>query len=313
MKNYSWTISKLMVIAITFIFLNMIVFPNYQYATAADLSSDNLRPEINRYWNYRNSDLVEGWIFEYKLKVNEEKSIKVANQDVPVLVLEGEGIIEGWPSGVSPGSNYFYIKKDIIKSNLEMVTYTQQINYTLNYHKTFITYNITEFNKPVNITIGSKWMKKMIITQTIEYKRDDDDKPVITTHPPELINSTFECDKIVQTIVPAGTFDTFRIVERQWIDDIADKTIFWYYSIAIKGFVKMEKKNAESILIETEELLSFGVETPDNGNNHVDNNDTSEDDDWLDITNTNTQLMLGMTGLAIICIIIGVFVYKKKH
>ena len=130
MKKLSWTISKFMVISITLILLNITVLPSYQHALAADLTNESLRPELYRYWEYRNSDLKADWVFLYVLEVKEEKIIKIANQDVPILVLEGQGSIEKWPEDVTTGSSTFYIKEEIISNNLELVTYSQKINYS---------------------------------------------------------------------------------------------------------------------------------------------------------------------------------------
>jgi hypothetical protein len=312
MKYPIGNLTKCIAIILALIILNLTVIPNFEHAMATSLTSENMQPELHQYWKYENKDVVTGWVFHFTLEFVAEKTIRVANKDVQVNVLEGSGSIEGWPSGVQPGYNEIYIKKEIKKNNLETVTYTQQINYTTNYNKINITYDIAENTKPNNITIGSQWTKKVNRTKVIETKNEGEplrkDEPII-----ELINSTLECDRIDRVTTPAGEFDAFRIIEQQYILDFPDTTIFWYLSVATKSVVKMERKSVASEIVETEQLLDFGKKVIPN-NNHENGNDIDDNNDteFFDLNNPEFQILLGITILVVIAIIIGAISFRKK-
>ena len=247
MKTTIYSRSKVLVVLVALSVLNLTVLVNYQYARSSDLTNDTLRPEKDYIWKYENKDLDQDWVFQYTLTLGGERLKKVANKDVPVLVINGTGKIAKWASNIDKSlvtdQNKIYIEREIDKNNLELIAYTQEISYeriieknlTMNYNYLYITYNITELTKPDNITMGATWIKKVIRTQTLEFKKDLN-SPERITHPEELINSTFECDKIVNIKVGAGSFDTFRIVERQWIADMPENTIYWFYRLPNKNF-----------------------------------------------------------------------------
>ena len=210
-------------------------------------------------------------------------------------------------------------KKEIRKDNLELITetlnisygYSDNITYPYKYFiNTYTTYNIIELTKPDIITVGTSWTKKVLRTETVEYKRPDE--PVRKdTHPTEIINSTIECDKIAPVTVPAGSFDTFRVVEQQFvIEAFPDTTIFYYYSIKANNIVLRERWNPSSETVEIEKVLKYGTKEVDNGhkNNGSDDGDTS----WLDLEDRNVQITLGITSIVIILIIIGVFYSKRR-
>ncbi|WP_455391892.1 hypothetical protein [[Eubacterium] cellulosolvens] len=318
------TSTKLLVVALTLVLLSVTITSNLQYAAAANLTNDSMRPEKNQYWKRQNKDLDDGWMFEYTIEVVDETTISVGNKNVPVLVLEGTGKILDWPDDIITSQrtedNDIYIKKEINKNNLELITYTLNMsyryvdgegNYTENYVYVFETYDIIELTKPDNITVGTNWTKKVILTQVFRFKKGNKDVEEYKMDP-VMINSTIECDRIEKVTVPGGEFDTFRVVEQQFvISAFPDKTIFWYLSLAAKDYVKMERWNAQSIVEESEELLEFGKKTDGNGLNNNDSNDNDEPG-WLDLGNRNTQLLLGILGLVIICLVIGVIVYRKR-
>jgi len=318
---------KILVITLTLLLLNLTIIPNYQYATATNLTMESLLPEKGYYWKYENRDFEDGWIFHFTLKFDDEKTIMVANKNVEVIILEGTGEIVYWPEDIDPnqrsGDNEIYVKKQIQKSNFETITYTQEISYRYfesgnlikNYIYSYYTYNITEITKPENITIGSNWTRKVLRTVSLEFKTGNNE-PTKITHPEEIINSTFNCDRIIPVEVPAGTFTTYRIVERQWIIDLPDTTIYWYYSTEVKNIVKMERKNiASDNILETEELMEFSTGIPDNNNDENGNNisDNGDQGSWLNLQNRDFQIILGASIILIIGIAIGVFVYRKKR
>ena len=311
MKYTIGNFTKCIAIMFALIILNLAVIPNYEHALATSITSVNMQPELHQYWKYENKDIKNGWVFQFTLEFNTEKTIKVANKDVPVYVMEGHGSIEGWPNGILPGYNEIYIKKEINKNNLELVTYTQQINYTTNYNKMFITYDITKNTKPDNITIGSQWTKILNRTKLIETKKEGEpvrkDEPII-----EKINSTLECDRIDRVETPAGEFDAFRIIEKQYILDFPDTTIFWYLSLATKSVVKMERKDVASDIVETEQLLDFGKNVVPNNNHENGKNDDNNGTEFFDLNNPGFQILLGITILVVIAIIIGAIQYRNK-
>jgi hypothetical protein len=321
MKTYAKQFTGLIVICISLFLLNLAIIPNYDYVTSTKFTNDNIRPEQNRYWKYRNEDLEKGWEYEFTLQVTDERIIKVANKNVPVLVLEGEGHIEGWPSGVTPHQdNNITVTKQINKENLELITYHLNIsyriyngdNYTTNYVDEFTTYNYLEFDKPNNISIGTKWTKKILRTQTLEYRTHPDPTEKVTL-PSEIINSTVECDRISSVNITAGDFDTYRIVEQQFVNNIRDTTIFRYYSIAVKGTVKTERWNYQSEVVEVEELLEYGLKKPNGENGNGPNNDDS-DDNWFE-TNKNNLMFILIFSIIIIVVaaVMNLSGRKKKN
>jgi hypothetical protein len=323
MKAKVKTISSLLVISITLLLLNLAIIPNLQYASAAELSREDMTPEKDQFWKKKNKDLENGWVFEFTLEVIGESVTKVANRDISVLVLEGTGKIVKWADDISQAQrtdqNKIYMRREINKENLEKVTETLNISYEYyddenryfeNYIDIFTTYDIKELTKPDNITVGSNWTKRVIKTELVRRKFGAEEEQIIQ-QPEEEINSTIECDRIEKVTVPAGEFDTFRIVEQQFIQSaFPDTTIFWYFSIAAKNFVKIERWNAESIVAENEEVLKFGEKDndppPPNGNN-----DTNGESGWLDLGDRNVQLLLSLVGIIIICLIIGAIMYKR--
>ena len=70
---------KILVIALTLLILNLTIIPNYQYASATNLTIDSLIPEKGYYWMYENHDFEDGWIFHFTLKFEGEKTIMVDN------------------------------------------------------------------------------------------------------------------------------------------------------------------------------------------------------------------------------------------
>ncbi len=320
MKIPIFTTTKVLAFLIMLLMINLPIISSNSYTEALKLSDVSMTPEIGRYWKYENRDLQLGWIFGFTLKAQTEKLIKVANQNVSVVVINGTGNIKQWPGNINKSQitdqNKIFIEKQVDNNTLELITYTLQIsyvlnindNFTTNYNYEFTTYNITESTKPQNISLGSTWSRKVIRTQSLEYRKWPGETQHIT-HPDELINSTFECDKIVKTMVNAGTFDTYRIVERQWIGGNPDTTIYWFYSTQTKSVVKKERRNIAQELVEVEELMDYGPKDNVPPNNNSKNN---SDSDWFNLNNTNFQLFLGVIAIIIICVILGLFMPRKR-
>jgi hypothetical protein len=314
----SWSI-KTLVIIISLLLINLVILTNYEHALATELSNDDLTPELNSYWEYRRQDFSDNSIYRYNLTVSGEKTIKVANMDVKVLILEGYGEIIQWPNDIIPSDfNEIYIKKEVRKENLELIRYTERITlgniiegeHVSSYTQNIITYNYVDFTKPESITIGSNWTKNVIRTQERENKLSGED-PEKFVHQDE-INSTILCDSIKSTIVDAGTYKTFVVLERQWHGDIEDTEVWYYYSKQAKGYVKKERRNFTDDLVEIEELIEFKEGTPDNGNNH-DNNESNDgaDSPWFDLNDRNVQISLGVIFILIACVIFGYIGYRK--
>jgi hypothetical protein len=327
-RNTIRTISKVIVLLITIFILNLSILPNYyQVSAATSLTADALVPSLDSYWTYEKEDLETGEIIRFTLNYTGEKVIQIENKPVTILVLEGTGNVEKW--GINRKdidkieSNDVYVKKEIIKSNYEQVTYTQNINLKINdngklssaFINDLTTFNITELDKPNNITIGSTWSKKVLKTVMRTYD-DGSGKIESVTLPKEILNSTFECDRImVPDGIIIGSFDSFRIVERQWIGTTPDTTIIRYYSIDTKSLVKMERINNKDVTVEREILIDYNLTIPDNNNNGIppeNGNDTDDDSGILGMGDLVDILILGGTAIVIIGIIAGILYYKKR-
>jgi hypothetical protein len=298
--------------------LNLTALLNFEYASAqSELSNDDLRPELNDFWEYKRTDYSDDSIYRYNLTYTGETTIKVANRDINVLILEGYGFIEKWPRNLEQADrNSIYIKKLIRKDNLELIKYTQYIDLEyiiegtsqIRYTHENITYNYIEFNKPNNITIGSNWTKNVIRTQDMNIKRDTD-LPVKNVHTDHL-NSTFLVDNVYYVLIGNIGYNTLMVLERQWHEDIIDTTIEYYYSDEVHGYVKKIRKDFSGEIVEVEELIEFkSGKKIDNGpqNGQPENGEES----WFDLNNRNVQILLGAIFILIALVIFGYFGYKR--
>jgi hypothetical protein len=291
---------------------------NIEFSAAqSELSNDDLRPDLNDYWEYRRTDYSDNSIYRYNLTYTGETVIKVANIDINVLILEGYGFIEQWPEQLEQSDrNSIYIKKLIRKDNLELIKYTQYIDLEYiregiidkRYIHENITYNYIEFNKPNIITIGSNWTKNVIRTQDMNIKRDTD-LPVKNVHT-DHVNSTFLVDNVYYVLVGNTGYNTLMVLERQWHEDIIDTTIEYYYSDEIHGYVKKIRKDFSGDIVEVEELIAFksGKEI-DNGDQN--GKEKNGEESWFDLNDRNVQMLLGAIFILIALVIFGYFGYKR--
>ncbi len=320
---------KALVITITLLFVNLGILSNYNTAIAAPLTSGSLQPDLGFYWVYEINDNMNGYVFEYNISFKEENIIKVKNENTSVLVLEGDGKIIQWPDiVVSPNENDFYIKKVINKNNLELITYRQDItlgfyvgnNYTTAYTHDNFTYSYLELTKPDNITMGSKWTRRVERQWDLDYKKADNNSGSHSIE--EIINSTFLCDRMISVKVPAGTFDTFLIIERQWMPMIKgntteylnEKTIEYYYSTKAKGIVKKVQKDLFNTVELTEKLIDYGI-SKESGNGDPDPNGEEDNKDglgaWIDLSDINVQISLGVICLIVTGLFFGYFSFRN--
>jgi hypothetical protein len=316
-KLYSKSIKIISLITI-FSLLNLVVLFNIEFSAAqSELSNDDLRPDLNDYWEYRRTDYSDNSIYRYNLTYTGETVIKVANIDINVLILEGYGFIEQWPEQLEQSDrNSIYIKKLIRKDNLELIKYTQYIDLEYiregiidkRYIHENITYNYIEFNKPNIITIGSNWTKNVIRTQDMNIKRDTD-LPVKNVHT-DHVNSTFLVDNVYYVLVGNTGYNTLMVLERQWHEDIIDTTIEYYYSDEIHGYVKKIRKDFSGDIVEVEELIAFksGKEI-DNGDQN--GKEKNGEESWFDLNDRNVQMLLGAIFILIALVIFGYFGYKR--
>lgn len=326
MKTKTYLLAKILVIIISVLFINITVLCSYNFTNAAILKNEDLWPEVNTYWVYEKKEFVgeDVTVYNYNISLIEEKLVSIENIYVPALIYEGSGKIVQWPPGLEETDlNDLYIRKVIIKNNTEIIKYTQYLTlkylendqYMTNYDYRNITYNYTELTKPDEISPGRDWTKKSIETKDVEFKIGD--------QPPEhdstkvRINSTYLCDRIDNTTVRAGNFETFLIIERQWFEDQVVKIYEYYYSNQTKSYVKMVVKDINDNILEVEELIEYKIPTtgngPNNNNNHGENdNDKEKTDGWLDLGDRNVQIYLGIIFIIIVCLIIGLIVYKRN-
>jgi len=314
--------SKTLVLLISLVMVNLTLLPGYEHAIATTLTTQDLLPEQNFYWVYERSDFTDNSIWKYNISVTGESTIRVANLDVEVLVVEGTGEIIQMPTGiVQVTSSEIYIKKLIRKDNLELVKYTQTLNleYTSdgyliqNYHNINITYDYVQFTKPDNITLGSNWTKMVKRTKDQQYKRGTDE---LVSDPPhtDLINSTLIFDNIAPVTIKSKTYNSYLVIEKQYNNEIIDKTIEYYYAKEAKGYVRKIRKNVLNQTEEIEQLIKFGIKKDKPQNNDPDNGETNGDDGaFLDPSDRNVQIILGVSLIIIAVAIVGYISYRRRQ
>lgn len=321
---------KVFTISVIALLLNVIIISNYDFSSAAELTNEDLLPEINNYWEYRRQDFTDGSIYEYNLTLTKFVTKTIANKETKVMILEGYGEIVKWPKDTVPSEkNEIYIRKEINTDTMEITKYTQYITLEYfidgNYSTSFIhentTYDYEDLTKPKSITVGSNWVKNITVRPTLEKKIENGTIENFTLDRYKM-NSSVVCDSIKNPNVPAGRYNTFLIIENQKIiikkgegekdEETTAKKVWYYYSKDIKGYVKKERYDEFDNLEEEEVLLKF--DTGVKPNDKPKNNDSKDNDDkpLIDLGDRNVQLIIGGICIFIACVIFGYSGYKRK-
>jgi hypothetical protein len=312
---------KLYVLVIAMILVNLTFILNYDFAASqSELSNDDLRPELNDFWEYRRFDYLDDSIWYYNLTMTGETTIKVANKDIKALVLEGNGIIEQWPKDLEVADDAkIYIKKLVDRETLEVIKYTQYLDLvyiiegrsTTRFTHENYTYNYVEYTKPLNYTIGSNWSKSVINTRDLNFK---DETGEIKQSPPhtDQTNSTYLVDSVKYVMTGSKGYNTLLILERQWNKDIIDTTIEYYYSDQVNGYVQKIRRDFTGEIEEMEKLISYKKLEPDDIK-EPNGTDDNESDNWFDLGNTNTQILISAICIVVALVIIGFVGYRKRR